>query len=182
MRGGEWNIQVSKTGFIREAGKCLVMLTTIASRPIVIVLLDSYGKLTRVGDANRVKYWLETGEAMPVPVLRAVKAVKGVIKPKHVTKTAVPKRPAPILSRESGRSPGLAADACAALTAAQRPLSFQGGVGVRCCASNSLACARVLAVTSCPPSIRASPSTRPGESSRASSVATSLLAARLMTR
>ena len=89
VRGGEWNIQVSKTGFIREAGKCLVMLTTIASRPIVIVLLDSVGKLTRVGDANRVKYWLETGEAMPV--LRAVKAVKGVIKPKHVTKTAVPK-------------------------------------------------------------------------------------------
>jgi D-alanyl-D-alanine endopeptidase (penicillin-binding protein 7) len=89
VRGGEWNIQVSKTGFIREAGKCLVMLTTIASRPIVIVLLDSVGKLTRVGDANRVKYWLETGEAMPV--LKAVKAVKGVIKPKHVTKTAVPR-------------------------------------------------------------------------------------------
>ncbi|HEV2039146.1 MAG TPA: hypothetical protein VGT81_03705, partial [Casimicrobiaceae bacterium] len=86
VRGGEWNIQLSKTGFIREAGKCLVMLTTIASRPIVIVLLDSYGKLTRVGDANRVKYWLETGEAMPV-----LKVVKGVIKPKHVTRTAVPK-------------------------------------------------------------------------------------------
>ena len=86
VRGGEWNIQVSKTGFIREAGKCLVMLTTIASRPIVIVLLDSYGKLTRVGDANRVKHWLETGEAMPV-----LKAVKGVIKPKHVTRAAVPK-------------------------------------------------------------------------------------------
>ena len=86
VRGGEWNIQVSKTGFIREAGKCLVMLTTIASRPIVIVLLDSVGRLTRIGDANRVKYWLETGEAMPV-----LKAVKGVIKPKHVTKAAVPK-------------------------------------------------------------------------------------------
>jgi D-alanyl-D-alanine endopeptidase (penicillin-binding protein 7) len=86
VRGGEWDIQLSKTGFIREAGKCLVMLTTIASRPIVIVLLDSVGKLTRIGDANRVKYWLETGEAMPV-----LKAVKGVIKPKHVTKAAVPK-------------------------------------------------------------------------------------------
>jgi D-alanyl-D-alanine endopeptidase (penicillin-binding protein 7) len=86
VRGGEWDIQLSKTGFIREAGKCLVMLTTIASRPIVIVLLDSYGKLTRIGDANRVKHWLETGEAMPV-----LKAVKGVIKPKHVTKAAPPK-------------------------------------------------------------------------------------------
>ncbi|MDQ6916277.1 MAG: D-alanyl-D-alanine endopeptidase [Pseudomonadota bacterium] len=83
VRGGEWDIQVSKTGFIREAGKCLVMLTTIASRPIVIVLLDSYGKLTRVGDANRVKHWLETGEALPV-----LKAVKGVIKPTHLTATA----------------------------------------------------------------------------------------------
>jgi len=89
VRSGQWDIQLSKTGFIREAGKCLVMLTTIASRPIVIVLLDSVGKLTRIGDANRVKYWLETGEAMPV--LRVVKAVKGVIKPRHVTKTAAPK-------------------------------------------------------------------------------------------
>lgn len=83
VRGGEWNIQVSKTGFIREAGKCLVMLATIASRPIVIVLLDSYGTLTRVGDANRVKYWLETGEAMPI-----VKAVKAAIKRKHAGKAA----------------------------------------------------------------------------------------------
>src|SRR5256714_1596786 len=86
VRGGEWDIQVSKTGFIREAGKCLVMLTTIASRPIVIVLLDSVGKLTRVGDANRVKHWLETGEALPV-----IKAVRGVIRPRHATKPAVAK-------------------------------------------------------------------------------------------
>jgi serine-type D-Ala-D-Ala endopeptidase (penicillin-binding protein 7) len=86
VRGGEWDIQVSKTGFIREAGKCLVMLTTIASRPIVIVLLDSVGKLTRIGDANRVKHWLETGEALPV-----IKAVRGVIKPRHLAKPAVGK-------------------------------------------------------------------------------------------
>jgi D-alanyl-D-alanine endopeptidase (penicillin-binding protein 7) len=65
VRGGQWDIQVSKTGFIREAGKCLVMLANIASRPVVIVLLDSYGRLTRIGDANRVKYWLETGGTMP---------------------------------------------------------------------------------------------------------------------
>jgi serine-type D-Ala-D-Ala endopeptidase (penicillin-binding protein 7) len=99
VRGGEWDIQVSKTGFIREAGKCLVMLATIASRPIVIVLLDSYGKLTRIGDANRVKHWLETGEAMPV-----AKAVKSAIKPKRLSSTATPKmaavplatKPAPV--------------------------------------------------------------------------------------
>jgi D-alanyl-D-alanine endopeptidase (penicillin-binding protein 7) len=65
VRNGQWDIQVSKTGFIKEAGKCLVMLATVASRPVVIVLLDSYGKLTRIADAQRVKYWLETGETMP---------------------------------------------------------------------------------------------------------------------
>lgn len=94
VRGGEWDIQVSKTGFIREAGKCLVMLANIASRPTVIVLLDSYGKLTRVGDANRVKYWLETGEAMPV-----IKAVRGVLKPRHARHAPVAK-----LAREVSRS------------------------------------------------------------------------------
>src|ERR1700730_16186486 len=81
VRSGQWDIQLSKTGFIREAGKCLVMLTTIASRPIVIVLLDSYGKLTRIGDANRVKHWLETGEARPL-----LKGVNGVIKAKNLDK------------------------------------------------------------------------------------------------
>jgi D-alanyl-D-alanine endopeptidase (penicillin-binding protein 7) len=100
VRGGDWDIQLSKTGFIREAGKCLVMLATIASRPIVIVLLDSYGRLTRIGDANRVKYWLETGEAMPV-----VKAIKGVIKPKHLSKTATPKVAAAVALTRSKPAP-----------------------------------------------------------------------------
>src|SRR2546430_11407109 len=78
VRGGQWDILLSKTGFIREAGKCLVMLANIASRPVVIVLLDSYGKLMRVGDANRVKHWLETGETLPETALakRAPKARK----------------------------------------------------------------------------------------------------------
>ncbi|MBI3716454.1 MAG: peptidase S11, partial [Betaproteobacteria bacterium] len=49
----------SKTGYINEAGKCLVMQAMIASRPVVIVLLDSWGKLTRIGDANRIKKWIE---------------------------------------------------------------------------------------------------------------------------
>ena len=65
VRAGQWDILVSKTGFISEAGKCLVMLANIASRPVVIVLLDSYGRLTRIGDANRVKQWLETGSSVP---------------------------------------------------------------------------------------------------------------------
>jgi D-alanyl-D-alanine endopeptidase (penicillin-binding protein 7) len=85
VRAGQWDITVSKTGFIREAGKCLVMLANIASRPIVIVLLDSYGRLTRIGDANRVKYWLETGKTMPaskaLPRSTTTKRVSGTIVP-----------------------------------------------------------------------------------------------------
>jgi len=57
--GGSWDIGLSKTGYINEAGKCLVMQAMIASRPVVIVLLDSWGKLTRIGDANRIKKWIE---------------------------------------------------------------------------------------------------------------------------
>ena len=60
VRAQGWNIGLSKTGFINEAGKCLVMHATIANNPVVIVLLDSWGKLTRIGDANRIKKWLET--------------------------------------------------------------------------------------------------------------------------
>ncbi len=60
VRSQGWNIGISKTGFINEAGKCLVMHATIANNPVVIVLLDSWGKLTRIGDANRIKKWLET--------------------------------------------------------------------------------------------------------------------------
>ena len=48
------------------------MLATIASKPVVIVLLDSIGRYTRLGDAERVKHWLETGDAMPEAIKRAV--------------------------------------------------------------------------------------------------------------
>src|SRR5206468_7652372 len=65
VKNGHWDIKLSKTGYIREAGKCLVMLATIASKPFVIVLLDSAGKYTRLGDAQRVRHWLETGETLP---------------------------------------------------------------------------------------------------------------------
>ena len=70
VKNGAWDIQLQKTGYIREAGRCVVMLATIASQPMVIVLLDSIGKLARLGDAERVKHWLETGEALPPPVAR----------------------------------------------------------------------------------------------------------------
>jgi D-alanyl-D-alanine endopeptidase (penicillin-binding protein 7) len=54
-----WNIIVQKTGYITEAGKCLVMQAIIQGRTVVIVLLDSYGKYTRVADAKRIKKWME---------------------------------------------------------------------------------------------------------------------------
>jgi D-alanyl-D-alanine endopeptidase (penicillin-binding protein 7) len=73
-----WDIQLQKTGYIREAGRCVVILATIASRPMVIVLLDSLGKYSRLGDAQRVKHWLETGESLPrlPPKRRAEAACK----------------------------------------------------------------------------------------------------------
>jgi serine-type D-Ala-D-Ala endopeptidase (penicillin-binding protein 7) len=55
-----WNIIVQKTGYIAEAGKCLVMEAVIEGRSVVIVLLDSLGKYTRVADAKRVKTWMES--------------------------------------------------------------------------------------------------------------------------
>jgi D-alanyl-D-alanine endopeptidase (penicillin-binding protein 7) len=59
VRDDAWHIDVSKTGYIAEAGKCLVMQARIATKPVVIVLLDSWGKYTRIGDANRIKRWIE---------------------------------------------------------------------------------------------------------------------------
>jgi D-alanyl-D-alanine endopeptidase (penicillin-binding protein 7) len=55
-----WNIIVQKTGYITEAGKCLVMAAVIEGRSVIIVLLDSFGKYTRVADAKRIKTWMET--------------------------------------------------------------------------------------------------------------------------
>ena len=55
----DWNIVVQKTGYIHEAGRCLVMQTVIEDRPVIIVLLNSYGKRTRVADARRVRRWVE---------------------------------------------------------------------------------------------------------------------------
>jgi D-alanyl-D-alanine endopeptidase (penicillin-binding protein 7) len=66
VRNPAWDIIVQKTGYIAEAGKCLVMKAMIRGRSIVIVLLDSFGKYTRVADAQRIRKWLE---AMPATSL-----------------------------------------------------------------------------------------------------------------
>jgi D-alanyl-D-alanine endopeptidase (penicillin-binding protein 7) len=59
VKNASWDLGVSKTGYISEAGKCLVMQARVARKPVVIVLLDSTGKQTRVRDANRIKRWVE---------------------------------------------------------------------------------------------------------------------------
>jgi len=55
-----WNVTVQKTGYIAKAGHCLVMEAVIDGRNVVIVLLNSWGRLTRIGDANRVRAWMES--------------------------------------------------------------------------------------------------------------------------
>ncbi len=83
VRQRSWDIGLSKTGYISEAGRCLVMQAKIATRPVIIVLLDSWGKLSRMADANRIKHWIEREiegvssvevvEARPVRTARATK-------------------------------------------------------------------------------------------------------------
>lgn len=63
VRGSDWIIGLSKTGFINEAGRCLVMQAEIAGQPMIIVLMDSVGKQSRIGDANRIRKWIEHNEA-----------------------------------------------------------------------------------------------------------------------
>jgi serine-type D-Ala-D-Ala endopeptidase (penicillin-binding protein 7) len=59
VRGGEWDIGLQKTGYISEAGRCLVMQAELAGRKLIMVLLDSAGKYSRIGDAERIRKWLD---------------------------------------------------------------------------------------------------------------------------
>lgn len=59
VSSSDWEIALQKTGFTNEAGKCLVMQAWLNQKPVVIVLLDSWGRLTRIGDANRIRRWVE---------------------------------------------------------------------------------------------------------------------------
>ena len=61
LKSKDWEIRLSKTGYIHEAGRCLTMQAEIAHQPLVIVLLNSYGKLTPTGDSNRIRKWIESG-------------------------------------------------------------------------------------------------------------------------
>jgi D-alanyl-D-alanine endopeptidase (penicillin-binding protein 7) len=59
VRNSHWDIELSKTGYISEAGRCLVMHVRVASKDLIVVLLDSWGKQSRIGDAMRIRKMLE---------------------------------------------------------------------------------------------------------------------------
>ncbi len=69
IKNPEWDIGLQKTGYISEAGQCLVMQTKIAGRKLIMVFLDSAGKLSRLGDAERVRRWVE---ALPIGAERKI--------------------------------------------------------------------------------------------------------------
>lgn len=67
VKNPSWDIGLQKTGYISEAGQCLVMQTKVAGRKLIMVFLDSAGKLSRLGDAERVRRWIE---AAPMPIAK----------------------------------------------------------------------------------------------------------------
>lgn len=88
VRAGSWDIGLSKTGFINEAGRCLVMQANFNARSVIIVLLDSIGKYTRVADAKRIRQWLEPDFVAAEPkIVRA--STKARVAKKAVKRKAV---------------------------------------------------------------------------------------------
>ncbi len=65
VKNPDWEIGLQKTGYISEAGQCLVMQAKIAGRKLIMVFLDSAGKLSRIGDAERVRRWVESNPVLP---------------------------------------------------------------------------------------------------------------------
>lgn len=63
VKNPAWDIGLQKTGYISEAGQCLVMQAKVAGRKLIMVFLDSAGKLSRIADAERVKRWVESNPA-----------------------------------------------------------------------------------------------------------------------
>ena len=70
-----WDIGLQKTGYISEAGQCLVMQTKVAGRKLIMVFLDSAGKLSRLGDAERVRRWLEATPVAKPPAAAPLAAL-----------------------------------------------------------------------------------------------------------
>jgi len=76
IRNSSWEIGLSKTGYISEAGRCLVMQAKLAGRKIIIVLLDSWGKYTRIADASRIRNWLDPSTVAPRHLRKASTQIK----------------------------------------------------------------------------------------------------------
>lgn len=76
VRLPDWNIGLQKTGFINEAGRCLVMQAMIQGRNVIMVFLDSKGKMSRTADAGRMRRWLEalTPDTVAMPAASPVSA------------------------------------------------------------------------------------------------------------
>lgn len=76
VKNPAWYIGLQKTGYISEAGRCLVMQAEVSGRKLIMVFLDSAGKFSRLGDAERVRHWVESMPALSTPV-RSVRASNG---------------------------------------------------------------------------------------------------------
>jgi len=71
VRSSRWDINLSKTGYTDDAGNCLVMETVIGERPVIIVLLNSWGKLSKYGDSGRIRDWLLKNERRAMQLANA---------------------------------------------------------------------------------------------------------------
>jgi D-alanyl-D-alanine endopeptidase (penicillin-binding protein 7) len=76
LSNSEWDIGLQKTGYITEAGRCLVMQARLAGRQVIMVFLDSAGKYSRLGDAERVRRWVEDSAPAATPAGESAAAPK----------------------------------------------------------------------------------------------------------
>lgn len=77
VKSPDWDIGLQKTGYISEAGRCLVMQAQVSGRKLIMVFLDSAGKFSRLGDAQRVRHWVESTPSLAGPVHAAKTASNG---------------------------------------------------------------------------------------------------------
>jgi serine-type D-Ala-D-Ala endopeptidase (penicillin-binding protein 7) len=82
VRNANWGVFIQKTGYIAEAGNCVVMGLNVSGRRVWMVLLDAAGRYSRFGDAHRIKTWMETGKVLELPKPKAAR--KGAAKKKIV--------------------------------------------------------------------------------------------------
>lgn len=69
MYNPNWNIQLTKTGYTKQAGHCQAMRTVMGSRSVSLVVLEAFGKYTHFADANRLRSGIEIGKVTPIPAV-----------------------------------------------------------------------------------------------------------------